>query len=202
MIGHSNPPTEGSKGGICGTIGRRTEELGEPSNKEVLTMISSEFGRRTLVVVVATIGQVLWVPQFTDVGTKAQSQREEARKCSITITSPVPGASVREVSIVEGKAKIPANGHLWVLAHPGALNGWWPQGGGEIPLSEGKWAVDVQYGVERDKGKFEIAVVAVDKAVNSSLENWVETAPDRNYPPVRFPQGIEGCPIAKVTVVK
>ena len=134
---------------------------------------------------------------------QALAQQAKAPSCEITITSPKPGTPVGPSGTTAGTAQIPTNSHLWVLAHKKTLNGWWPQGGGETLVDAGKWGeIEVTYGQERDRGEFEIAVVAVTPDAHKILNDWVDKAPERNYPPTRFPAIAEGCPVAKVTVVK
>ena len=136
-------------------------------------------------------------------GVSAMGQQAKGSTCTISITSPKSGTSVGPSGTVKGIAEIPATSHLWVLAHKKTLNGWWPQGGGESPISNGKWGeIEVVYGEDRDRGEFEVAVVAVGEDAHKELNKWVDTAPDRKYPPTRFPATTEGCPIARVTVTK
>jgi hypothetical protein len=133
----------------------------------------------------------------------AVAQQAKAPSCEITITSPRPGTTVGASGTVKGAARTPASSHLWVLAHKKTLNGWWPQGGGETPVTDGQWGeIEVTYGEERDRGDFEVAVVAVGEDTHKELNKWVDTAPERHYPPIRFPATIEACPVARITVVK
>jgi hypothetical protein len=133
---------------------------------------------------------------------KTEAQKEESPACTIVIKDPTPGTPVGGGSTVSGTAKIPTNSHLWILARKKTLNGWWPQGGGETPINDGKWAVDVTYGTEQDRGEFEVAAAAVASNADDDLNKWVATAPERKYPPIKFPAVVEGCPIARVTVAK
>jgi uncharacterized protein YndB with AHSA1/START domain len=89
-----------------------------------------------------------------------------------------------------------------VLAHKRGLKGWWPQGGGEADIRAGEWEVLVKFGKSGEIGAFEIAVVIVDKQANEDLKRWVEDAPRKDYPPINFPNTIEGCPVKTVTVDK
>jgi tetratricopeptide (TPR) repeat protein len=123
--------------------------------------------------------------------------------CSILITHPSPGTSVGSTGMIAGTAQIPSTSHLWALAHKRSVNGWWPQGRGEVPVKNGQWReVGVVYGEERDQGEFEVAVVAVDEDTHRKLNKWVDTAPNKRFPPLRFPTTTGGCPIARVIVVK
>jgi hypothetical protein len=154
--------------------------------------------------VVAAVGLILFATQFAGPDAKAQPQKGEGPACSVVISRPLPGTKVGERSAVSGTAKIPANTHLWILAHKKTLNGWWPQGGGETLIDEdGSWAVDVQYGVDTDKGDFEVAAVVVDSAGNNAFNLWVDTAAKTGtYPSIRFQTVVDGCAVAKVTVNK
>jgi hypothetical protein len=165
-------------------------------------MIFKRVNRNTCVVV-ATIGLVLMAPQFSGQNAKATPQKEVSPACSIAISDPLPGARVGAGSTVFGTAKIPAKSHLWILAHKKTFNGWWPQGSGETPVDNGTWAVDVYYGIDTDHGNFEVVAIAVSDNVNNDFNNWVNTSSKTgSYPPIRFPSVVEGCPIAKVTVMK
>ena len=132
----------------------------------------------------------------------ASMQKTTDASCSVSITEPRPGTPVDERGIVAGSATIPANGHLWILARKKTINGWWPQGSGETPVTGGKWQVEVAYGVDTDKGPFEVAAAVFGEDANTALDKWVQTAPERKYPPIKFPPTVEGCPIAKLEVVK
>jgi len=86
-----------------------------------------------------------------------------------------------ENGVVEGTAQLEEDAHLWVLAHRKDVNGWWPQGGGEIAVTDGQWSVQVQYGGSEDVGHdFEIAAVIVSGAVH---EQWLGS-----HPPVQLPR--------------
>jgi hypothetical protein len=128
----------------------------------------------------------------------------KAQNCDITIAVPKQGEKVDATGTVEGKAKVPEKCHLWVLAHRLGLNGWWPQGGGAASVgSDGTWEVTVFYGEARDVGsKFEVAAVVVGDEDNKKLERWVAEAPGKGYPPIVFPNIVEGCPVRRVTVVR
>jgi len=165
-------------------------------------MIFKRVNRRALVAA-ATIGLILATPRFSGQNAKATPQKEVSPVCSIAISEPLPGDRVGAGSTVSGTAKIPAKSHLWILSHKKTFNGWWPQGSGETPVDGGTWAVDVYYGVDSDHGNFEIAVIAVSESVNNDLNNWVDTSSKKgSYPPIKFPSVVDGCPIARVTVVK
>jgi hypothetical protein len=159
----------------------------------------------TSCVVMVSLGLIFLPPQFSGQDTKAQPQSGDNSPCRIAITDPPrQGTTVGAGSTVSGNASIPVGGHLWVLAHKSTLNGWWPQGGGETPVAAyGHWAVDVQYGVDTDRGNFEVAAIAVDNAGNNTLNAWVSTAATTGrYPSMVFPPVLQACPIARITVVK
>jgi hypothetical protein len=133
----------------------------------------------------------------------AESVQEPDQACSLSILDPAPGTLVGAAGTVSGTASLSANSHLWILAHKKAfIGGWWPQGGGETPITNGHWEVAVTYGIDIDEGNFEIAAEAVGNNVNDDLNNWVASAPSKSYPPIGFPAAVNGCPIAKVIVVK
>lgn len=130
--------------------------------------------------------------------------KTQAQECMIEISSPREGSQVRRDALVNGTARTPASGYLWILAHKKGLKGWWPQGGGEADVKDGKWEVLVIFGKPGtgEIGTFEIAAVVVDKSTNEDLKRWVEDAPRKDYPPISFPNPLEGCPIKIITVDK
>lgn len=128
----------------------------------------------------------------------------KAQQCEISITAPDKGAKVGATGTVEGKAKVPPKGHLWVLSHRRGLADWWPQGGAEaVVADDGSWEVTVYYGQARDVGSsFEVAAVVVGDTDNGQLKKWVAEAPDKGYPGRGFPNAYEGCLVKKVAVQK
>src|SRR6267142_387395 len=122
--------------------------------------------------------------------------------CAVDIAAPSPGGKVRGDALVSGTAKIPAESYLWILAHKKGLKGWWPQGGGEADVKEGKWDVLVVFGKPGEIGTFEIAAVVVDKQTNEDMKRWVEDAPRKGFPPINFPNPVEGCSVKTVPVDK
>ena len=133
--------------------------------------------------------------------TKAQ---KSTQACTLAIVSPEQGSQVGAMGTVSGTAKIPGDGHVWALVHVKGLAGWWPQGGGEAELVNGEWSVRAFYGGNQDVGSpFEIAAVVVAASVNQDLNMYVQKATtDGNWPPIKFPDVLQGCPIARVTVTK
>jgi hypothetical protein len=102
------------------------------------------------------------------------------RGCPVDILSPRSGAIVAGTGTIEGSARLPADSHLWVLARRKDFDGWWPQGGGAVPVLHGRWSVPVRYGEPHDAGyDFEIAAVVVGLATH---ELWTGL-----HPPVRLP---------------
>ena len=121
--------------------------------------------------------------------------------CSAAIVSPRNGDDVRGSGMVSGTAEIPAEGHLWVLARHQGLSGWWPQGGGEAHVADGRWQRLVFYGRAGETGPFDVAVAIVDGPADEILRQWVQSAPP-DYPPTTFPNVIDGCPIPRIVVTK
>ncbi len=125
--------------------------------------------------------------------------------CQISITSPQDGDTVGRKALVKGTAKIPPNALLWGLISINGLYGFWPQGGGPAILIDGDWTVLSFFGQEHDIGnEFVIYEVAVDETADTALQRWVRRGVDTGYyPPLTsFPNVVEGCPIARVTVTK
>ena len=137
-------------------------------------------------------------------GRTSKSAGAKVQECSVEIVSPKAGVKVRRDALVSGTAQLPANGYLWVLAHKKGLKQWWPQGEGEVEIQDGKWDVLVKFGKEgaNENGIFEIAAVVVDKQGNEDLKRWVEDAPKNGYLPTNFPNPLQNCPIARVSVDK
>jgi len=124
--------------------------------------------------------------------------------CSVVIEAPKPGANVTESGTVTGRITLPPGTTAWALARLKGQAGWWPQSGGPIEIVESAFDVYVAYGEDRDKGRpFEVAIVIVDSAANTTLNAWVErTNLTNHFPPVKFPNIHNGCPVATLTVYK
>src|SRR5437773_1431194 len=96
------------------------------------------------------VGVIVSLSLFT-VSPVVDIQEPTMSRCTITISSPKPGTQVGASGTVKGTAQIPASSYLWVLAHKKTLNAWWPQGGGETPISSRQWGdIEVTYGEARD----------------------------------------------------
>jgi hypothetical protein len=110
--------------------------------------------------------------------------------CSVEISSPEARNRVAEIGIVEGKATLFGDAHLWVLVHRKDVLGWWPQGEGAVPVAQHSWHVQVKYGDPEDAGyDFEIAAVVVGRPVHERWLEWVQSAKDTGqYPPIQLPQ--------------
>ena len=109
--------------------------------------------------------------------------------CSVAIHAPRGGECVSHRGTVAGAASLAEDGRLWVLVHRKDVNGWWPQGGGEIAVAAGQWSVEVKYGDPADDGcDFEIAAVVVGRAVHEQWVEWVRSAQASGAcPPVQLP---------------
>jgi hypothetical protein len=110
--------------------------------------------------------------------------------CSVEIRSPNRGERISESGMVTGTAHLAEDAHLWVLAHRKDVNGWWPQGGGEIAVAGNRWSVQVKYGGPDDAGyDFEIAAVIVHRPVHEQWLEWVRGVQSTGaYPPVQLPR--------------
>lgn len=123
------------------------------------------------------------------------------QSCAVEITSPTTGAKVHRDALVTGTARIPSNGHLWVLAHKRGLDDWWLQGRKERPVSNGPWEVRAFFGAPYETGQFEVAAVVVDEHTNTMLQALVETAREHNEDPITsFPTPLDGCAVVKIMV--
>jgi len=120
-----------------------------------------------------------WRSKLKDALPRSLTRRLEAYTyrssgCSIEIRS------ISETGVVAGTAHLSADAHLWILVHRKDVNGWWPQGGGEIAVADSHWSVEVKYGGPEDAGyDFEIAAVIVSRPVD---EQWQAA-----FPPVQLP---------------
>ena len=156
-----------------------------------------------LFAVATSVAPALIAAQLAAQDSRTGAESRDGAPCSISITKPLEGEPVGASGTVRGTATIPANSHLWVLAHPTTWNGWWPQGGGENRIRYGKWIVMVQFGIDADRGDFEIAAVVVNDAVNNELRSWVDqTSRTGRYPSISLPTVLPECKIANVTVRK
>lgn len=119
------------------------------------------------------------------------AQRSVDRRKLINIIAPEAGARVAASGEVTGTAEVPNDAHLWVLVHRKDVAGWWPQGGGPVPVSNGAWHVEVKYGDPSDAGHvFEIAAAAVPIAVHERWLQWVHSVNETGmYPPLQLPSG-------------
>jgi hypothetical protein len=152
----------------------------------------------------ARIASILsFVALFTLMPSVSLAQQEP--QCKIEISSPRPGTPVGGDYLIKGSAQVPAGTYLWVFVHVRGLALWWPQGGGPVVVEKnGKWEALAFFGIERDAGKdFEIAVAALDSEANIDLLKWYKRTEDTGqYPGMRFPSVIKGCPIERMTVTK
>lgn len=139
-------------------------------------------------------------------GSRGAAQQANIGPCQVIISAPLQGAKVGAEGRVRGTAKIPAGTHLWVLAHMKDLAAeWWPQGGREALINaDGTWVIITGYGQPRDSGEqFEVAAVVVNEGTHSLLKKWFDDSVRRqSYPPIPFPDIVQGCGFAKVTVTK
>ena len=139
-------------------------------------------------------------------GSPAVEAQGRATTCELEITTPSPGDKVDRRGRVQGRAKIPAGSYLWVLAHVKYLReDWWPQGGRAAAIdANGTWEIMAFYGEPQDIGEdFEIALAVVNEPMNTQLRQWAQKGKQTGkYPPIEFPNTIDGCPPVKITVSK
>lgn len=139
-------------------------------------------------------------------GSAAYCPREV--RCETAILTPEAGATVGASGTVKGSARLPPDGHLWILLHPPVPgNQWWPQEPASVRNDDGTWSAVVYFGNEDDVGaEFEIAAVVVTPGTNASFEQWLKRGRERDdYPSLPFPIGTErvpGCADARRIVKK
>jgi len=127
-----------------------------------------------------------------------------AQNCNVRITRPAEGSNVAGTALISGTATLPANSHLWILAHQVGINGYWPQGNGQAQVNQNTWDVLVYFGTPGNFGTFEVLAVVVDDQTHRNLQSWVQTAPNTTppYQPIALPTVIDGCTIARLRVEK
>ena len=114
--------------------------------------------------------------------------------CAVSFTSPQAGSNVSGSVLVNGRATIPANGYLWVMAHEVGINGYWPQGNGPAVINNHEYEVKVKLGRDNEFGLFEVSAIVVDSQTNLTLLQWVHDAPVNNYSiPIQMPTAMENC---------
>lgn len=123
--------------------------------------------------------------------------------CLTSFTSHRTGSIISSYPVnISGTATIPANGHVWILAHLEGFDGWYPQGNGVRIITNSNWVCTVYLGVPGETGFYEIAIAVVNDDLNQALNNWVKTARERGYPPIPFPDVINNCSINMMRVEK
>lgn len=122
-----------------------------------------------------------------------------AAKYYIVIERPTPNAIVNRLILVNGKARIPINSHLWAFVSEEESNQWLP-----LRVSYAKnnnWKAGVELSRYRENGKLTIALVAVTEETNTHLTKLVQVAKPTER--VReLPTSAEGCNIETVSVNK
>jgi hypothetical protein len=108
---------------------------------------------------------------------------------AVDILTPQNGALVADTGIVEGTAATTPDSYLWLLARRKDFDGWWPQGGGAVPMDGNRWSVSVTFGGPQDAGRdFEIAALVVRQPTHELWIDWVARVKDTGlFPPVQLP---------------
>ncbi len=124
------------------------------------------------------------------------------RRSLVSILAPKAGHHVAAYGEVTGTADVPIDAYLWLLVHRKDVSGWWPQGGGPVPVYNGAWKIEVKYGDSRDAGRpFDIAAAVVPFAVHEHWLRWAEgVSKTGEYPPVQLPSGTSLISISYRTV--
>jgi hypothetical protein len=109
--------------------------------------------------------------------------------CAVEIEAPGRGDRVSEVGLVKGHACVPADNHLWVLVRRADVDGWWPQGAGEVAVEGSDWTASVKYGELEDAAfEFEIAALIVPRSVHQQWLEWVRSVQSTGAcPPTQLP---------------
>jgi hypothetical protein len=149
------------------------------------------------------MGAMLLFSSISAVAQKAEGQNDKPT-CAATIDQPKQGENVGSDGQISGHITIPPGTFAWILARKRDINGFWPQANGAIQVEpDGSFRGFVTYGKDGDKGPFEIAIAIVDDGVNQALNRWVDRANEtQTYPPIRFPNVHQGCPVTRVVVTR
>jgi Methyltransferase domain len=110
--------------------------------------------------------------------------------CKVCIDRPEDGSVVGETGLVAGRAEGNLSDRfLWVLVRREDQSAWWPQGGGPVPVTDGRWQCAVEYGgPEGPTSWFEILAVLANSSITSYLLHWGESAAENICAPIHgFP---------------
>jgi hypothetical protein len=124
-----------------------------------------------------------------------------ASSCSAYITSLQPGDRVGWRVTVKGTANVPDGHHLWVIERDRRRNRWYlPRIGGAPDVTDGEWAVEMQFGREQDVPRETFVATAV---VGDDVHRWLrKRLADESRYGVDFPDTVPGCPIDMVSIVR
>jgi hypothetical protein len=91
--------------------------------------------------------------------------------CRIWIDRPERRAYVSNTGVVSGRAAGNLRDRfLWVLVRREGQDGWWPQGGGPIPVNQGSWQCVAEFGgCNYGSNWFEIVAILANSSVNDFL---------------------------------
>lgn len=95
-------------------------------------------------------------------------------------------------AIIEGRARLPSDADLWLLARREGQGGWWPQGGDRILVdSGGRWRTPVRLGEPADSGaRFDVLAAVVGPLTTARWRCWIErAAAEPDLEPVQLPPG-------------
>jgi len=95
-------------------------------------------------------------------------------------------------AIIEGRARLPPDADLWLLARREGQGGWWPQGGDRIPVdSGGRWRTPVRLGEPSDAGaRFDLLAAVVGPLTTARWRCWLARArADPDLEPAQLPPG-------------
>lgn len=154
-------------------------------------------------IIAATLTILFAASIFVSPFASARGQLALSGPCSIEITSLKDGDKVGRSVTVRGKASIPANGNLWLLARKSSMaNNWWPQAG-PVEFPKGEWEAEVFFGRPDDVGSnFDVAAVVVDSQTSAMFIKWFSNAQKLDFPPIPFPDTNSSCSVVTVKVVK
>jgi hypothetical protein len=115
--------------------------------------------------------------------------RRSTRGFTLEILAPANRVMVAASGVVDGSVELPENTYLWVLVRRKDIDGWWPQGGGSVPVDGTRWSVPANYGGPDDAGfEFEIAALVVGPSTHDLWTDWVARVEETGlFPPVRLP---------------
>ncbi|MGZ4905348.1 MAG: hypothetical protein ACXV45_01555 [Halobacteriota archaeon] len=95
---------------------------------------------------------------------------------TVTFTSPPQNSTVGPTETISGKAQLSSGYTLWIVAHDGKADRYYPQGVPVTIRNDASWSSRLSLGSAIGVGqKFQIQAVAADKAANSAFSSYISS---------------------------